>query len=446
MLQGCVDAPDPVGQTTTGDEEAALNLLPSAARMIGDVLPGTDLASFEVAADAFGEIEGIADGLGPIFNERGCGSCHTTPVMGGSGEQIERRFGSMEGGFFYGYDQDPDNHGGTLRQLFSNGTYTHGAESCSIPVEYEPADATVKNVGRRTTPLFGLGLVDAMPDWFFDLLAAAQPRSVRGVVRRVPVLLPDPRDPSQRIGSLRVGRFGWKAGVPSLTQFSGDAYLNEMGITTQSCFKGQTILNFAFENLPNNLQPSPLCNGGDLAPVQPAHADVPQFTDDAVGPCTGGRTEIQDDLLLFTEFMERLAPPPRDFSDLGAIIRGGGAFLKVGCATCHTPVIFITPLRPANGVPGGYPFQPFSDFLIHDMGSLGDGIGDTGDPEAKTRFMRTSPLWGARFNTSYLHDGRAPDIRSAILAHDGQGLASRVQFERLSSGDQSALIKYILSL
>jgi CxxC motif-containing protein (DUF1111 family) len=80
------------------------------------------------------------------------------------------------------------------------------------------------------------------------------------------------------------------------------------------------------------------------------------------------------------------------------------------------------------------------------MGSLGDGIGATGDAEWKTRLMRTAPLWGARFNRQFLHDGRAPDIRSAILAHDGQGAASRHRFNRLSSGDQHALIQYINSL
>jgi CxxC motif-containing protein (DUF1111 family) len=447
LWAACVDTPDPIEQQDqTWEQDAALGMNIRTARVIGDVLPGTDPAEFDEAADAFGEEETIDDGLGPIFNERACGNCHTTPVMGGSGDQIERRFGSLVNGFFNAYDQDPDNHGGTLRQLFSNGAFQFGADACNIPVEVEPADANVNNVGRRTTPLFGLGLVDAMPDFFFDLLAALEPKSVRGVAQRVSVALPDPRDPTQRIGSRRVGRFGWKAGVPGLMQFSGDAYTNEMGITTQSCFKGTSITAFGFENLPNNQAPVPECNGGDLAAEQPAHADVPRFADDVVGPCTGGLTEIQDDLILFTKFMESLAPPPRDFSDPILVLRGAGLFIRTGCASCHTPVVFITPPHPFNGVPGNYPFQPFSDFLVHDMGSLGDHIGATGDAEATTRRMRTAPLWGARFNTQFLHDGRAPDIRSAILAHDGQGLAARIAFERLSTGDRNTLIKYILTL
>jgi CxxC motif-containing protein (DUF1111 family) len=441
---GCVDeATDPLDE---GVSEPAFDLTVASHGVIGSVLPGTDPVAFAEAAEAFAEVEGIVDGLGPTFNEQGCGSCHSIPVLGGSGVQIERRFGRLDNGVFFAFDTDEDNQGGTLRQLFSNAPYTSNGVACMVPLEVEPSSANVSNVGRRTTPLFGLGLVDAMPDWFFDWLASRQPTSIRGVAQRVRVALPDPRDPSQQIGSLRVGRFGWKGLIPTLLVFSGDAYDNEMGITTQSCVNGTSILEFAVENFPNNIPSAPGCNGGDLAPAQVAHADVPQFTDDVVGPCTGGRTEIQDDLVLFTTFMESLAPPPRDFSDPISVIRGSVAFHKTGCAGCHVSTIFVTPPRPFNDVPGLYPFRPFSDFLAHDMGSLGDGIGQSGDPEAQTRLMRTAPLWGARFNTSFLHDGRAPDIRSAIMAHDGQGAASRDAFGALHASDQHALIQFIRSL
>ncbi len=445
LVPGCADRTDPIDQAKADAPAPAMDLTPTA-RMIGDVLPGTDMTAFAEAADAFGDAEGIEDGLGPIFNDRACGACHSTPVMGGSGAQIERRFGRLTNGVFFGYDRAPDNQGGTLRQLFTNGAYLYGSQACNMPLEVEPADANVNNVGRRTTPLFGLGLVDALPDLLFDLIAAAQPASIRGAVQRVNVVLPDPRDPAQSIGAKRVARFGWKGRVPSLMQFAADAYVNEMGITTQSCFHGQTITAFANENQPNGAPDDPVCNAGDLAPVQPAHADVPTFTDDAVGPCTGGLTEVQEDLVLFTKFMESLAPPPRDLSQPGAILLGAPLFAKIGCAGCHLQAVYFTPAHPFNGVPGNYPFQPFSDFLAHDMGSLGDHIGDTGNTEAQTRLIRTQPLWGARFNTQYLHDGRAPDLRSAILAHDGQARPARVAFEKLGPTAQNVLIKYILSL
>ena len=446
FTQACVEAESPV-QQPADDVVPALDLSAAFSGSIGDVLPGTDADEFAEAEEAFGEVETMEDGLGPTFNEAGCGSCHTSPVMGGSGVQIERRFGRFDRGVFYGYDDgSPDDQGGTLRQLFANGEYTFNGQTCNIPVETEPSDAEVRNVGRRTQPLFGLGLVDAMPDAFFEQLAAAQPSSIRGVVQRVSVVLPDPRDPTQFIGSKRVGRFGWKGQVPSLLVFSGDAYDNEMGITTQSCFRGRTILDFAEENYPNGNRPQRGCNGGDLAAAQPAHPDVPRFADDVVGPCSNGLTEIQDDLLLFTTFMESLAPPPLNITDRTAFERGEDAFDRVGCDGCHVTRTFVTPARPHNGVPGNYRFRPFSDFLAHDMGSLGDHIGNSGDPVSKTRLMRTQPLWGARFNSSYLHDGRAPDIRAAIIAHDGQGEPSRNAFLRLSRTEQQNLIKYVLSL
>ena len=141
---------------------------------------------------------------------------------------------------------------GDLRIRRSLGSFTGASgQTCTVPLEHEPSDATVHNVGRLTTPLFGLGLVDALPDSAFDSVVAGEPAAVRGTVNRVGVLLPDPDDPSQSINSTRVGRFGWKAGIANLVQFAADAYLNEMGITTQHCFKGTSILTFATESRPS---------------------------------------------------------------------------------------------------------------------------------------------------------------------------------------------------
>jgi CxxC motif-containing protein (DUF1111 family) len=427
-----------------GDVAGAVSAA-AATSSIGSTLPGTDPVAFDLALDAFAEAEDINDGLGPIFNERACGNCHTQPVVGGSGANIEQRFGRVTNGLFFAYDSLEDNQGGSLRQLFTNGTYQSGNQECTIPLETEPHDANVRT-GRRTTPLFGLGLVDALPDAVFDAIAAAQSSSIRGIVQRVPVLLPDERDPTQAINSLRAGRFGLKGQVPSLTVFSADAYLNEMGITTQHCFKGTSIISFAIENYPNNVPPPAACNGGDLAPANPPNdPQVPQFTDDIVGDCDGGRSELQEDVHLFRTFMERLAPPPISITDPLNFVRGAYIFAKDNCAGCHFPAL-ITPSSPFNGVPGNFAFAPFSDFLGHDMGSLGDGIGTSGDPVATTRLMRTAPLWGARFNTQFLHDGRAKTVKDAILAHDGQGAAARNAFAAEKAADQRALLIFINSI
>jgi CxxC motif-containing protein (DUF1111 family) len=414
---------------------------------IGDALPGTDPVAFAAARDNFAAAEDITDGLGPTFNERACGNCHSAPVIGGSGSQIERRFGKVTNGVFFGFDQAPDNEGGTLRQLFTNGTYQNGATTCTIALDQEAPTATIHNVGRRSLPLFGLGLVDAMPDVWFDFLAAIEPSATRGTVLRARPQFPDVRDPSQSLTATRVARFGIKDQQTNLVSFAGDAYVNEMGITTQSCYKGTSILAFAFENLPNNVAAAPGCNGGDLKPANPAgDPNVPQFTDDAVGSCAGGLSEVQDDMANFLFFMEHLAPPPPAALDSTVAFLGAVEFVNAGCGDCHTPQAFTTPSTPFNGVPGNFSFSPFSDFLVHDMGALGDGIGNTGDSVAKTRLMRTAPLWGARFNTQFLHDGRAKSLKAAILAHDGQGLAARNNFAGLSFFEQQILLSYVNSL
>src|SRR5262245_15365816 len=255
-----------------------------SSAVLGDRIPGgsTNDENFAAFKANFQAEEELDEGLGPIFNAEGCAVCHDAGAIGGaSATRIERRYGRFVNGVF-----DPlANRGGSLRQLFTVGPFTGlGGQSCNPPLEVEPVEATVHNVGRLTTPLFGLGLVDAMPDSFFDGLAAAEPSGVRGIVNRVQTVLPNPRDTSQSIGSTRVGRFGWKAGVPNLVQFSADAYVNEMGITTQSCFRGTSVLSFATESAPNGVPVPAGCD--DRAPPPPA--GVPAGVDDAVGSCAGG--------------------------------------------------------------------------------------------------------------------------------------------------------------
>ena len=93
-----------------------------------------------------------------------------------------------------------------------------------------------------------------------------------------------------------------------------------------------------------------------------------------------------------------------------------------------------------------FAFQPFSDFLVHDMGTLGDGIGNDGDSVAVTRRMRTAPLWGLRFRNLKLHDGRTSSIQSAITAHDGQGAAARNANTAATAAQRNDLILYLSSI
>jgi CxxC motif-containing protein (DUF1111 family) len=424
----------------------------SQEAVLGGTLPGTDGATFAAASAAFALNENASDGLGPIFNERGCGTCHQNGALGGAGQQIERRYGKLTNGVFDGME----NTGGSLRQLFGIGGFNIGGLNCNSGTDANPAAGATIFAGRLTTPLFGLGLVDSLPDGRFDTLASREAAAIRGIVNRVRIALPNPLDSAQTTGGTRVGRFGWKAGVPNLGQFSADAYLNEMGITTTSCIRGQVNSAFATENRANRSPTNAVINGcpDDAVPGvdDSLAAETANCTRDEDGN-PESVNELQDDVAFFTFFMAHLAPPPRGTVSAGtAEDRGRTLFNSAGlqCSGCHRSDSDIFVSTSAGGVPSGIVFAPFSDFLLHDMGTLGDGIGNTGDSVAVTRRMRTAPLWGLRSRNKLLHDGRTTDRAAAIAAHDGgangQGTASAQAFAALSSSQKSDLLAFLNTL
>jgi CxxC motif-containing protein (DUF1111 family) len=433
----------PIVVTACGNTEEDTSTSTSFA--LGDALPGTNATAFAEAKAAFNTSENAADGLGPIFNERGCGTCHQNGAIGGAGQQIERRYGTLTNGVF-----DPlANTGGSLRQLFGLGGFNVGGLNCNSGSDnVNPAGATIF-AGRLTTPTFGLGLVDSLPDGRFDTLASREATALRGVVNRVTIVMANPADPSQVNGATRVGRFGWKGGVPNLGQFSGDAYLNEMGITTTSCNRGVVNRSFATENRANRAGTNAVINGCPDDAKPGVDDDLAAETNN----CAGGLDELQDDVAEFTFFMAHLAPPPQVPITAGsAADRGRTLFNSAGlqCASCHRDDADIFVSTSAGGVPSGIRFHPFSDFLVHDMGTLGDGIGNAGDSVAVTRRMRTAPLWGLRSRNGKLHDGRTTDIATAISAHNaganGQGTPAGQAFNALTSAQKSDLIAYLNTL
>lgn len=362
----------------------------------GQPLAGLDadtLERFEEGLEEFSEVETPEQGLGPVFNDVSCASCHLTPAVGGGSEILETRFGRM--GADGKFDGMPE-FGGSLIQKNGIGL----ADICEYLAENVPNEATIF-ADRRTTPLFGLGLVDATPDTTFYALAAAQkfhPDGIRGVVSVVPEIA---------TGKNAVGKFGWKAQVPSLFQFSGDAYLNEMGVTSPE---------FPNENCPGGDCDSLSCN------------PMPGLNDDGSG--VDG----------FAEFMTFLAPPPRGPIN-AAVVSGDLIFRGLGCAGCHQPSLRTgsSPVPALNKVS----YSPYSDFLLHDMGGLGDGITQN---KATGKWMRTAPLWGLRKITRYLHDGRATTYSQAILAHDGQGRKARDRFVALPNWQKNLLYAFLGSL
>ena len=358
-------------------------------------LTAAELALFNSGKEEFEAVEAIDEGLGPVFNEASCATCHNSPVGGTTGRK-ETRFGRITNG---GFDPMTD-VGGSLIQDHGIGVVTTAAGSFTFTGEVVPTGATVTSQ-RITTPLFGLGLVDAVPDEELVQLArleAATSPATAGTPSMTTEI---------RTGLTRVGRFGWKAQVPTLHQFSGDAYLNEMGITNPE---------FPNENCPQ----------GDCAAL--AFNPFPDLNDDGTG------------VTQFTDFMTLLAPPPRGSLSVQVLV-GSGIFATIGCANCHTPAL-VTGTSPVAAL-SRQVFQPFSDFLLHDMGSLGDGIVQGA---ANGNQMRTAPLWGVRSRSLLLHDGRATSLEAAILAHDGQGQRARDRFLRLSGGERYALLQFLRSL
>ncbi|HET9624759.1 MAG TPA: di-heme oxidoredictase family protein [Kofleriaceae bacterium] len=431
----------------------------------GQPLPGITSADFATVSAAFATVETPADGVGPIFNETACGNCHKNGALGGGGDNIERRFGKFDNN---GTSFNPlGAEGGTLRALLSLGSFTNGTQACNVPLEVTPPDATVVDVGRLAPQLFGLGLVESLPDSFFQNLVAAEPAATRGVLVMSPLALANPDDPSEITGALHVNRFGLKSQIPSLIQFAANAYQNELGITTQHCVRGQSVTAFCAEQLPNN---KPLPAGcDDLAPPQPADVvaatGCPANTDDVVGSCANGLSKIQDDIANFTTFATFLSPPPPDVFNTSLV--GAALFSVIGCANCHVDSLvspgalgsaatFKTPPNPAGiraadgvlrAVPGNFTFHPFSDFATHDMGKLGDGLGNNaGDTQRQARSMRTAPLWGIRFRHLLLHDGRTSDIATAISAHDGEGAQAAALFNLLPADYKAELVKFVHSL
>jgi CxxC motif-containing protein (DUF1111 family) len=362
----------------------------------GSALAGitpTEFAEFTLGLEDFREIEEPGEGLGPLFNGTGCASCHNVPAIGGGSPMTEMRAGARDANGAFKVVG-----GTTLYQLFSIPDHR-----CQSQV---PADATI--VARRMSiPLFGAGLIEAIPDE--TLLALEDPfdRDRDGISGRAAIVT------DVATGQRRVGRFGWKAQIATLLTFSGDAYTNEMGIT-----------NDLFPHEPY----------GGISEAQMRECDRVRDPEDLVDPRTGKRA-IDN----FEAFMKFLAPPPRGAIDQAAR-DGEQIFNAIGCASCHVPVLPTTvtshPLFSRKAVP------LFSDLLLHDVGT-GDDI-----PQASAlpNEIRTPALWGLRVRRPLLHDGSASTAEAAIGRHRGEAEAVRRRFEQLTAGQRQLLIAFLGSL
>lgn len=368
---------------------------PSARPRLGDPLVGLTTAqqsAFAAGSEEFTNVETPETGLGPIFNNVSCVACHSTPAVGGSSDIVVTRFGRLVNGHF-----DPlAEQGGSLLQQFAIDPAAQ---------EVIPREANVI-AHRQSTPLFGLGLIEAIPDGAI-VAQARQPKpdGVRGRAAQVADVAS---------GQTRIGRFGWKAQQATLLSFAGDAYVNEMGITSRF---------FPVENAPNGNE--------ELL----AKFDLFADPEDTVDPVTD-----KSDIDHAADFMRLLAPPPRGPVTFAAA-QGEKVFAQIGCAVCHVPTLQTGPSVVA--ALDHKPVNLYSDLLLHDMGSLGDGIAQA---DAGIREIRTSPLWGLAASAPYLHDGRAPNLDQAVRVHEGEGAVAAGRYQRLPASQRDQLLEFLRSL
>jgi mono/diheme cytochrome c family protein len=425
----------------------------------GAPLPGiaqnqADLSVFATGQIDFKEVESLPQ-IGPVMNGVSCAGCHSQPAIGGGGlfiNEIRVRNNTQPGPVhIFAVDNflrnGPQTQGGAA--IFPRGVEAEplgcqitapGCQPSACQQEEEahttfswnlgtcdPTSADFQSggncvVGRSAVATFGDGLVEAVSDQTFQQIARDEPRQIRGIVKMVT---------ENFTHVAHVGRFGWKDDHSSLRGFSGDAYLNEMGITN-----------------PDNQDEVSQCAINETAYGM-------QLQDTGVEDTTGpdGRADIDR----FSDFMRGLAPPP-SLPENGSAQNGAKLFAAMGCAGCHVESM-TTASNPSSFIAtttGGAPisqtlnatlanktFHPYSDFLLHDMGSLGDGIASG---IAGPTMMRTAPLWGLRAKSQLLHDGRAGDIPTAIKLHDGQGKLAAQAFDALSAQQQLDVVNFLNTL
>lgn len=364
-----------------------------AKPLFGDPLPGLTTAQLELFVDGkadFEKTEDVEGGLGPIFNERSCVACHNSGATGGASPRNVTRFGRVTAAGFDSLDA----LGGSLLQ-----------DQAILPVarEFVPREANLV-VRRNSTPVFGLGLIEAIPD--AAIVANVRKQPVDGVTGKAAMVV------DVVSGQTRVGRFGWKAQQATVLGFAADAYANEMGVTNRF---------FPKENAPN----------GDAAKL--AKSDFIQDPEDA--PATG-----LADFEKVANFMKLLGAPPQAPATASSTA-GQQVFLNAGCAVCHIPSLKTGPS--SDPAFDRKEVRLFSDLLLHNMGSLGDGIVQA---PAGPREMRTAPLWGLRASAPYLHDGRARTIDEAIAAHDGEAKVSRDRYLKLTPAQKKQLSDFLMTL
>ncbi len=408
------------------------------------VFPGVELDSTETlrtgrrlfnlhflpAAAGHGESTETGTGLGPLFNRNACSGCHPKGGRGAAPNGPEEplltalvRLSDAKGGTHSGYGGQLNTRGirgvpaeaevsvsyETVKGRFGDGEqYDLRRPVLSFSQSsYGPLD-TVLTSFRIAQPIFGLGLLDAVPVEDMEIFADPDDRDGDGISGRLNTVWDAEKQ------SYVPGRFGWKANEPTLKQQIAGAFLGDMGITTylfpsHDCGQGQPTCRSADS-------PDPELNAEDLSSIE--------------------------------AYLSVLAPPARRVLKTEDERRGEQIFHDVGCAKCHRPT--FAAIRAEGTVLNGIRPMPYSDLLLHDMGeALADHRPDF---DAGGSEWRTPPLWGlgsivqVHGKSALLHDGRAQSVAEAILWHGGEATEAREGFRTLAKADRLALIAFLNSL
>ncbi len=406
----------------------AFELLPEHLQKVHDV---GDMAFEQTVVTAPAPLHG---GLGPVFNNVSCVSCHVGDGRGkvpgtgesaasilfrvsqagsnehngplgipGFGDQIQNRSTAnavKEADIHINYTEE--------NFTFDDGTaYTLRTPTYVITNPYQPLPGNVMISARVAAPVFGLGLLEAVSDQEILFAVDEWDRDGDGISGKANYVW------NVVENRTTLGRFGWKANQPSLLQQVAGAYNGDMGITT-----------FVF--------PEESCR---------QQSQYDQLNDDV---------EISDSILhAVTFYIKTLSVPARRNVTDAKVQRGKQLFTEAGCASCHLPTL-KTAVNVAFSAISNQTIHPFTDLLLHDMGV---GLADNRpDYLASGTEWRTPPLWGIGLtqkvngHTNFLHDGRARNLMEAVLWHGGEAEQSRNRVKMMRKTDREALIKFLESL
>ncbi|APR78816.1 Putative thiol oxidoreductase with 2 cytochrome c heme-binding site [Minicystis rosea] len=342
------------------------------------------------------------DGLGPLYIRQACGSCHQAAMRGPGAVQ---KMALVEAdGITPLPDQSELPNGHTARPYMTAGAHTPIAP---------PDEPDVKLSSRLGPAVFGRGYLEAVDDAEIVRLESEQASRDDGIHGRINRVTyhskPNPDQPYHAYTEGQtniIGRFGFKARISTLDEFTADAFQGDMGLTTP-------------------LRPVELSNPDGLADDMKPGVDIDLATVNVVA-----------------DYMRLLEIPERDLPTG----RGQELFAEARCSACHAPSLKTSSSYPIAAL-AGIDAAVFTDFLLHDMGdALADGLAEE---SATSRTWKTAPLIGVRHLKGFLHDGRAKTVEMAVLAHEGPGSEANdsiARFRALSLQDRNALLAFVEAL